>query len=219
MNLSKVIAYSLWGNNPKYTIGAIENAKLALEIYPEWMCYFYIGKDVESSITSKLLEYPNTKIINKELDCDWTGMFWRFEAGYESDICIFRDTDSRLSLREKYAVDDWINSDKTVHIMRDHPYHGFPILGGMWGFKNNHKYDLKNMLDNFNKTNEYGTDYVFLSNILFPKIFNDCLVHDEFFDKKPFPKSRIGSEFVGDVYDENNIRHPEYYKLIPCLNN
>ena len=78
MNLSKVIAYSLWGNNPKYTIGAIENAKLALEIYPEWMCYFYIGKDVESSIISKLLEYPNTKIINKELDCDWTGMFWRF---------------------------------------------------------------------------------------------------------------------------------------------
>ena len=49
---------------------------------------------------------------------------------------ISRDADSRLSLREKEAVEKWINSDKDFHIMRDHPHHYYPILGGTWGFKN-----------------------------------------------------------------------------------
>jgi len=146
-------------------------------------------------------------------------MFWRFEAGYQSDACIFRDTDSRLNWREKYAVDDWLNSDKTIHIMRDHPYHGYPILGGMWGYKNNGKYNLKEMLDSFQATNEYGTDYLFLAKTIFQKTMYDHYVHDEFFEKYPFPKPRIGTEFVGDVFDEYNVRHPDYHKLIPCSNN
>jgi hypothetical protein len=33
--------------------------------------------------------------------------------------------------------------------------------------------------------------------------------------KKPFPSERINKEFIGDVFDEHNQRHPEYYKLIP----
>jgi len=213
--MNKIISYSLWGNNPKYTIGAIRNAELALDIYPDWGCWFYLGHDVDSNIVSKLSSFTNTKIFIKDHEkCDWTGMFWRFEAGYNSDISIFRDTDSRLSLREKYAVDEWLSSDKTIHIMRDHPYHGFAILGGMWGYKNNYKYDLKSMLYNFNKTNEYGTDYNFFGNILYPQIKNDCLVHDEFFEKKPFPQPRKDTEFVGDVFDENNNRHPDFYKAI-----
>ena len=27
--MKKIISFSLWGDNPKYTIGAIENAKLS----------------------------------------------------------------------------------------------------------------------------------------------------------------------------------------------
>jgi hypothetical protein len=143
-------------------------------------------------------------------------MFWRFESSYDKNakIVVFRDTDSRLSNREKIAVDEWINSDKTFHIMRDHPYHKFPILGGMWGYKNNNKYPMQILLESFNKTNTYGTDYRFFAEELYPLIGNDKLVHDEFFDKKPFPCLRQGTEFVGDVFDENNLRHPEYQKYI-----
>ena len=68
---------------------------------------------------------------------DWTGMFWRFlAADHLSDIVLSRDTDSRLNKREKAAVDEWLNSDKDFHIMRDHPYHATEILGGMWGCRN-----------------------------------------------------------------------------------
>jgi len=33
--------------------------------------------------------------------------------------------------------------------------------------------------------------------------------------RKPFLSERIDKEFVGDVFDEHNQRHPEYYTLIP----
>jgi hypothetical protein len=162
------------------------------------------------------LSIPNVVLFYKDHPGDWSGMFWRFETSYdlEVDISIFRDTDSRLSLREKYAVDEWIQSDKTFHIMRDHPHHGFPILGGMWGYKSNNKYPIKELLGSFNKNDRYGTDYEFFYNSLYPLINDDKVVHDPFFDKIDFPQPRDGTEFVGDVFDENNIRHPEYHNYI-----
>lgn len=214
--INKVIAFSLWGDNPKYTIGAIRNAELAQKIYPGWKSYFFVGSSVPDNIQNELLKIPNVFLFYKDSPGDWTSMFWRFETSYdlEIDINIFRDTDSRLSMREKYAVDEWLDSDKTFHIMRDHPYHRFPILGGMWGYKNNNKYPMRQLLNSFNKENKYGTDYEFFFQKLYPLIKNDKIVHDPFFDKIDFPTKRENLEFVGDVFDENNNRHPEYYKLI-----
>lgn len=217
IQISKIISFSLWGKNPKYTIGAIRNAELANKIYPGWFCKFFIGQSVPSEIIKELSQFPYCILEFKNSIGDWTSMFWRFETCYDPNIqiSIFRDTDSRLSMREKYAIDEWLESDKTFHIMRDHPYHKFPILGGMWGYKNNYKYNMKTLLENFKSSSRYGIDYEFLGNILYPIIGEDKLVHDEFFENKSFPTTRIGSEFVGDVFDENDNRHPEYYKYIP----
>ena len=45
-----------------------------------------------------------------------------------------RDLDSRLSFREKMAVDEWVESGLRFHVMRDHPSHSmWPMSGGMWG--------------------------------------------------------------------------------------
>jgi hypothetical protein len=98
--------------------------------------------------------------------------------------------------------------------MRDHPFHGYPILGGMWGYKNLNRYNVKALIDSFDKSNNYGTDYQFFANVLYPLIGDDKIVHDEFFDQSPFPVARINTEFVGDVFDEYDQRHPEYYKYI-----
>jgi len=39
--MKKVISFSLWGDNPTYNIGAIKNAKLALDYYPDFECWFW----------------------------------------------------------------------------------------------------------------------------------------------------------------------------------
>lgn len=203
--MKKVISFSLWGDNPKYCVGAVRNAELAPSIYPDWTCRFYISKFVNKK-TIDSIRNLNCEIILKDEIGDWTGMFWRFEAGADKDCeaVIFRDTDSRLNLREKAAVDEWLNSNKTFHIMRDHPAHAFPILGGMWGIKPNNKYDLGSLLKNFKKDNHYGIDYNFFISVLYPLIGNDKIVHDEFFEKTNFPSKRIGYQFVGEVFDEND---------------
>jgi len=213
--MKKIISFSLWGDNPKYCIGAIKNAKLAKFIYRNWICRFYVSDNVDNSIIDELIKLDCEVIIKKD-KADWSSMFWRFEAGFDksADIVIFRDTDSRLNFREKYAVEEWERSDKTFHIMRDHPYHGYPILGGMWGMKINDKYDFENILKSFIPENQYGTDYVFFANVLFPLIKDDKMTHDEFFDKKTFPQKRNFNEFVGQVFDENDQTPEEHIKAL-----
>lgn len=215
--MTKCISFSLWGNNPKYNIGAIKNAELASTIYSDWTCVFFINGSVPSQTQKELEKFSNV-IVNVMNDADsWANLFWRFQTCFDPrfDISIFRDTDSRLGMREKYAVDYWLKQNKTVHIMRDHPHHGYPILGGMWGYKKNDLYNIEELLKTHVAKDKYGTDYEFLGNVLYPLIKNDVVLHDEFFEKKPFPTIRQGTEFVGDVYDEYNNRDPEFYKLIP----
>lgn len=211
----------MWGNNPKYTIGAIKNAEIAEKIYQDWKCRFYVDCTVPRDILYSLEEYQNVEIVVKNSIGDWSSMFWRFEASYDPniDITIFRDTDSRPTLREKIAVEEWLKSQETFHIMRDHPQHKFPILGGMWGVKNNNVYNLEELIKTYYKnksSNRYGTDYEFFINILFPIIREDSLVHDEFFDKKSFPSKRNGLEFVGEPFNHDDtpcdVNHRERLK-------
>lgn len=206
--IKKIISFSLWGDNPKYTIGAIRNAELAKEIYPGWICRFYIGENVPLEITGRLASL-NAEVIEMG-GGDWNGMFWRFFAADSDDIIISRDTDSRLGLREKCAVDEWLNSDKSFHIMRDHPYHRTEILGGMWGSKDGILKGIRRMISEYDPRefhNKYQVDQNFLREIIYPFAKQRAMVHDEFFERRPFPTNapkRTSSYFVGQVYDEND---------------
>ena len=51
------------------------------------------------------------------------------------DTYMSRDIDSPIFERETTIVRQWLKSEKTIHIIRDHPQHIIPILGGLWGIK------------------------------------------------------------------------------------
>ena len=216
--MKKIISFSLWGDNPKYTIGAIKNAELIDTIYPGWIGRFYCGKSVPINIIEILKTYTNVEVIEMEENGDWSGMFWRFYACEDSDVMISRDTDSRLNLREKNAVDEWLNSDKDFHIMRDHPYHNALILGGMWGVRNGILKNIVDLIKNYNKGDFWQVDQNFLREQIYPIVVNTSFVHDSYHNinswSKNFSIERIDQEFVGDVFDEHNQRHSQYYKLI-----
>lgn len=223
--MKKIISFSLWGNNPKYTVGATKNAELAKEIYPGWIARFYVSKSVPKQVVDSLIK-SGSEIVPMNIDGDCTGMFWRFLPANEKDvIMISRDTDSRLNFREKFAVDNWLSSGKSFHIMRDHPNHNTSILGGMWGARENTLKNIKEMIEDYLKEDFlqvplqrcgtfYGLDQMFLKQKIYPIIKNNVCVHDEFFEKTLFPTKRIDYEFVGDVFDERDNRHPEYWKLL-----
>jgi 6-pyruvoyl-tetrahydropterin synthase len=207
----KIISYSLWGDNPDYTIGAIRNAEQAEKIYPDWICRFYCFSTVPKIIKTILKSKKNTQIIECQGESNNIGMFKRFEPLEENiERVIFRDTDSRLSKREKAAVDEWINAKTDVHIMRDHEYHTVPILGGMWGIVGNKIKGLNEAISKFNPTTNKGQDQEFLAKWLYSKILNKELtttVHDPFFENKQFPLQIRGGNnnnvlFIGQFFDE-----------------
>jgi hypothetical protein len=204
--VTKIISFSLWGQDPKYTVGAIRNSELSKEIYPGWECHFYIGDGVPRDVIDTL-SHDNPVVIMD--GSGWNATFWRFLSAEKADVFISRDTDSRLNPREKAAVNEWLASDKDFHIMRDHPYHKTEILAGMWGCRNGILKGIRDMIFNYDMGSydqTYQNDQNFLRDVIYPIVKDNSMVHDEFFEKKPFPTPRINSQdFVGQVYDENEV--------------
>ena len=169
--MKKIISFSLWGNNPRYTDGAIQNIKLAKIYYPDWICRFYLGKTTDTNLINKIKSFDNTECILMNEDENWSGMFWRFYAADDEsvDVMISRDCDSRIGKREKYAVEQWLNSSIKFHIMRDHPFHAIPILGGMWGAKKGILSGLKQQINIKRQGDFWQVDQNFLQSNVFPK--------------------------------------------------
>jgi len=220
--MKNIISFSLWGDHPMYWKGAIENIKLAKEFYPGWICRFYIDKNSNEDLINTI-KGDNVEVLLVDSKDSFHGMFWRFWASEDSDVDVFlsRDCDSRISKREVSAVNEWLNSDKDFHIMRDHPYHTVPILGGMWGSRNGlmSKIKLSKMIESWNRYSTKGIDQDFLGKFVYPLIIDNCLEHSEFGLKyggliTPFPTKRENYEYVGDVFDENCVRHPDYWVII-----
>ena len=78
-------------------------------------------------------------------------MSWRFLPASDSAVQRFcvRDIDSRLSIREKAAVDDWMKLGEKFHVMRDHPSHSkYAMSGGMWCGTQDAVPDMNKRLEN-----------------------------------------------------------------------
>jgi len=223
--MKNVIAYSLWGENPIYWKGALRNIELAKSHFPGWTCRFYISSDSRKELV-EAIKGENVEVVMVDPVC--SGMFWRFWASIDPEVDIFlsRDCDSRISERETAAVREWLDSGKDFHIMRDHPYHTVPILGGMWGSRNGimKGVGLEKMIEDWTEQTKgkqaaYGIDQDFLAAKIYPIVANMSMEHSEFGlsfggQTRPFPSRRVDYEFVGDVFDENEKRHPDYWQII-----
>ncbi len=204
------LSFSLWGDKPHYTVGAIRNAELARAIYTDWHMLVYHDDTVPKEILSELQQLQ-VQLIDMSGSPIY-GLFWRFLAA-DIDDCshaLFRDTDSRLTLRERTAVDEWIASGETLHVMRDHPHHqtpfgaeGMGILGGMWGITGG-SYPMESAIKQFiqGQNDHYGVDQTFLQDV-YRTFGHSQMVHDEFFERKPFPAERTGYQFIGERIDEH----------------
>jgi len=201
-----VIAFSLWGDSPRYNLGALQNASLAKIVYPDWVCRFYVGVDTPMYIRELLSDFDNTEIVETGEDGSKAyGMFWRFRAAADPKVTnlIIRDCDSRLWFRESKAVEQWLASDKDFHIMRDHEYHNAVILGGMWGVRNGALLGIEGMLEMYGAGDYWQADQEFLRDVVYDTAAPNAFVHDEFFNLQTghkFPTKRNPKHFVGQAY-------------------
>lgn len=222
-----VISFSLYGDNPIYTIGAIKNAQLAKIHFPEWTVRVYHDNTVPSDILNQLrdLDVHLHEMINDNPNKGgFLRSIWRFIPLFDSDVIYFisRDCDSRLSERDRIAVNEWITSGKRFHIVRDHPHgHGWVINAGMWGaraFDRAHEPDsddLYNAITSFcnspQNLQEKTLDQILLRDHIYPRIVNDAFIHDEYFkyeshcEKIKMDRASNDFAFIGESIDENDI--------------
>lgn len=210
----KAVSYSLYGSDKRYTINALVNIDLCHKFYPDWEIHFYYDHSVPDIIINEIIKNKNCKII-KSQGFNHSRAWWRFLSYDISDLFISRDADSHITEREVDAVNEWVESGKSLHIMRDNVGHNRKIQSGMFGLRKNDKLiSMKSLIgDRIKSIKHYGEDEAFLDNYVYP-IFapsKDFVVHDEFARKwgkdatHSYKKPIINEQFIGTPQFMQNI--------------
>ena len=99
--------------------------------------------------------------------------------------------------------------------MRDHPWHFYPIQGGMFVVK---KSDItcKYKIDSFVQKLNYTYDQQFLQDAIYPLYKDNCIVHASFHKLEggmcrdfPIPHEHDDYRFVGEYVYENEKRNDQ----------
>jgi hypothetical protein len=227
----KLISYTLYGDNPRYTQPLILNVKLSNQFYKEWQIRVYHDDTVPIEIVSILRENSVSLInIKDTIYSNFAPKFWRFLPVFENnyDIIIFRDSDSILTQRESNYVNDWVDSSFDFHIIRDHNLHISPILAGMFGIKKNYFSLFEQQLLSYKKlthSTKYNADQLFLGNYVYNKIIKNCLIHTSYFafygekfvriDKVIDSTNFIGSVYINETNENSTIINYDFIIGIP----
>lgn len=199
-----IIAYSLFGGLPRYCETAITNLELTKEIYPEWMCRFYVDDSAPLHIRQRLKDEGAQVIQVTAEQQQISGLFWRFMVMNDPSVNCFliRDADSLVSYRERAAVDQWLASDRWFHCMHDFYSHTELILAGMWGGFNGVFSDLEHDIEQYIASGNYLSkrvaDQHYLRNQIWPTLSQSVMIHDsqQFeSDALPYPAAKQYKDF------------------------
>jgi len=225
--LNNYITYILWGDNDDYYQGLIENIKLSKLFYKDWKILLLVANDFKKPIPKENnLEIIKFKPIFFKNQHSWLNILYRLlPISMPIDYLIFRDLDSRLSLKEFYAVEEWVNSGKTLHIMYDFiDHYRFPIACGMFGLKGGCIPNIKEIICNWHDERKllnfnykkYAVDEIFAKEVIYPIFQDDYFCHGLGqnaigLKENPFPYQE--NIRIGQAYKKNNtLAH--YNKVI-----
>ena len=214
-----VIAFSLWGSNPRYLRGALHNVLAARNVYPGWTCRFYVDSSVDAGFVAALRQ-DGAEILEHRIFGMPQRLSRRFIVADDPEVGRFlvRDCDSVVNQREARAVGDWIASGRAFHVMRDWWTHTDPMLAGMWGGVAGVLPPMKSLLSTY-KSKHLETpnwDQWFLRDQVWALIRDEALIQDRCFASRhavPFPgETPPGSTHVGQ--DEFAVRRGEQRAIL-----
>lgn len=162
----KVFSFCIYGTERNYYDGLLENIQIIREYFPDFEIYVYKGICDPSWVFSNdvtVIETDKEGAIN---------MLYRYLPIKFADIGFVRDADSRVTLRDRWCITQFLKSDKTYHIVRDHYFHKSPIMGGIFGWKSilDIEFDLERAIT-------YSEDMTYLEKVLYPIVKSNSLVH------------------------------------------
>lgn len=224
----RVLAFSLWGNQPKYLRGALQNLLVQPQIYPGWVCRFYLDDSVPGEFIDAL-QQCGAEIVRSHGSSLGEKLTWRFQVANDSTVAYFlvRDADAVINHREAEAVQAWIDSGRYFHVMRDWWTHTDLMLAGMWG-------GIAGLLPNLGKLYQsYSSKHVttpnidqwFLRDCIWTLVKPSSLIHDrcfKAFDSEEYPTPLPEEGHIGQ--NEWAVRQQAQAELLadwitklPCL--
>lgn len=221
-----VFSFTLFGGEDKYCKGLLKNIAVIETTFPGWEAWVYCGEDIPEDILLDLADHSCVRLIPTHQE-GMINKFYRFFAidTPEVQICIVRDTDSRITDRDQACIHEFLQSEKAVHIIRDHPNHHHRMMAGMWGIKKQALFFLQNRVQDLFETwkqtqpsGDFWSDTLFLCEVVYPKIAQVSMIHDDtqHFEppewKQPFRIPLQDTHFIGQVY-EFDAAGKEYAKF------
>lgn len=192
-----VIAYCLWGNQPRYHVPLLENARIRAHLFPAWRIRVYHDSTVDPSYLSLLRERGvDLRVMSLPPDVPaHRKLLWRFDVASDPAVRRFlcRDADSLLTVKERVAVDAWLLSDFPFHAMRDWYSHTDLLLAGMWGGVGGILPPVQDLVAAWRgwRVEHDHVDQDLLSETVWPIVRGHVLIHDSVFapclGSVPFP--------------------------------
>jgi hypothetical protein len=191
-----LIAFSLFGRDPRYCEMAVLNVRAARTLFPQWTCRFYVDGSVPPPVRERLLKEGAAVVDAQAAGGEGLpGTMWRFLALDDPavDRVQFRDADALLSTRDQAAVQAWCASGCWFHLMRDYPSHSELMLAGLWGACRGMLVDVAGEMRAYLASRPFSerfADQHFLRHRVWQVAQASLLAHDEWFDlpgSQPFP--------------------------------
>ena len=195
-----------------YHRGFLENVELIKHHFPGWVVYVYFAPDTDSGFIAHCQTLPNVRVRFTTV-MGFANTIWRFYAIDEQDVdvCFFRDADSRVHWKDRWAIKGFMNSTFTAHVIRDHKEHTAMIAAGMWGLRRGVIPSVRALFDQWTPVfggngdpldvTGFGIDQNFLVKCIYPIVrpsmllhySNGCIFYDERGVEFPFT-------WTNDVY-------------------
>ncbi len=227
----QVIAFTLFGSDPRYLRGALQNVLAARENYPGWTCRFHFDDSVDETFLDVIVAEGAELVRDSSGDRDPRHLLTRrFQVANDKSVGRFmvRDCDSVVNAREAAAVAEWLDSGLPFHVMRDWWTHTDPMLAGLWGGFARAFPDMGERLAAFigDKPLSTNWDQYFLRDQVWPAIRDQAMVHDRCYPAhraKAFPtptppgREHVGqNEYASDKAGQARLLAP-FAERIPAL--
>jgi hypothetical protein len=205
----KIISFCLYNDKDIYNYGVFMNYELHKYIYPEWIIRIYVDKTMNSELLNNIItNYPDIEVIMVESNI--SPMYYRFLPINDKNVEFFisRDLDSIIGFKEETMVNEWLNSDKTLHLIHEVlPGHRHNIMAGMMGFKNNNNAN-NNITDFFdNKLKERDVFY-------YDPFYGKCVV---IFENNSIVIHHINNRSKSLTISNDNLNMFYEYKYIKVI--
>jgi len=182
-----VFSFCLYGpENPIYYRGMLENIVLIGMFYPQWKVYVYIAPDVTEEMRSTLRACSSV-VLRETGVLGAPNMIHRFYAIDEPgvDLMLVRDADSRVHWKDRWAINQFLESKSIAHMIRDNLSHKVEMCGGLWGIRKSAGLNMHALYEEFKTRtveSKAAHDQDFLIYMVYPRIASRMLVHYSFDD-------------------------------------